>query len=139
MKTHDDDPLLAALLEEFTDRIEAGERLDAASFARAHPERAEEIRRLFPLLKNLARLEGSRSAAEHDLEAGGSPVRALGDFRLLEEIGRGGMGIVYRAEQISLGRTVALKILPFAAVLDPRQIQRFKNKRAHFFETTHNL
>ena len=38
------------------------------------------------------------------------------------------MGIVYEAEQISLGRRVALKVLPFAAVLDPRQLQRFKNE-----------
>ena len=52
----------------------------------------------------------------------------LGDFRILREIGRGGMGVVYEAEQASLGRRVALKVLPFAAVLDPRQLQRFKNE-----------
>src|SRR5262249_32220260 len=50
----------------------------------------------------------------------------LGDFRLLREIGRGGMGIVYEAEQISLRRRVALKVLPFAATLDARPIQRFQ-------------
>jgi serine/threonine protein kinase len=52
----------------------------------------------------------------------------LGDFRVLREIGRGGMGIVYEAEQVSLGRRVALKVLPFAAALDPKQLQRFKNE-----------
>src|SRR5438132_202303 len=52
----------------------------------------------------------------------------LGDFRLLREIGRGGMGIVYEAEQVSLGRRVALKVLPFAGALDPRQLQRFRNE-----------
>jgi hypothetical protein len=52
----------------------------------------------------------------------------LGDFRLLREIGRGGMGVVYEAEQLSLGRRVALKVLPFAAVLDPRQLRRFKSE-----------
>jgi len=57
-----------------------------------------------------------------------SPPRQLGDFRILGEIGRGGMGVVYEAEQISLPRRVALKILPFAAVLDPRHLERFKNE-----------
>jgi len=52
----------------------------------------------------------------------------LGDFRLLREIGRGGMGVVYEAEQISLGRPVALKVLPFAATMDSRQLQRFQNE-----------
>ena len=53
---------------------------------------------------------------------------ALGDFRLIREIGRGGMGIVYEAEQLSLSRHVALKVLPFAAMLDGRQLQRFKTE-----------
>ncbi|MGD9853797.1 MAG: protein kinase, partial [Planctomycetaceae bacterium] len=52
----------------------------------------------------------------------------LGDFRILREIGRGGMGVVYEAEQISLKRRVALKVLPFAAVLDKRQLQRFRTE-----------
>jgi serine/threonine protein kinase/Tfp pilus assembly protein PilF len=52
----------------------------------------------------------------------------LGDFQLVREVGRGGMGVVYEAEQISLGRRVALKVLPFAAALDSRQLQRFKNE-----------
>jgi serine/threonine protein kinase len=68
--------------------------------------------------------QGARPAAgESALDLG-----ELGDFRLLREIGRGGMGVVYEAEQISLHRRVALKVLPFAAALDPRQLQRFKNE-----------
>src|SRR5262249_37362329 len=52
----------------------------------------------------------------------------LGDFRIVCEIGRGGMGVVYEAVQLSLGRRVALKVLPFAAALDARQLQRFQNE-----------
>jgi serine/threonine protein kinase len=52
----------------------------------------------------------------------------LGDYQLLREIGRGGMGIVYEAEQISLRRRVALKILPFVGGVDSRQLQRFRNE-----------
>ena len=46
----------------------------------------------------------------------------------VREVGRGGMGVVYEAEQISLNRRVALKVLPFAATMDPRQLQRFQNE-----------
>src|SRR5262249_5704151 len=52
----------------------------------------------------------------------------LGDFRIVRELGHGGMGIVYEAEQMSLGRRGALKVLPFAATLDSRHLQRFKNE-----------
>src|SRR5207244_6272028 len=57
-----------------------------------------------------------------------APGTVLGDFRIVREIGRGGMGLVYEAEQLSLGRRIALKVLPFALTLDPRQLQRFKNE-----------
>src|SRR5437016_11637106 len=56
------------------------------------------------------------------------PEGPLGDYRILREVGRGGMGVVYEAVQISLGRRVALKVLPFAAALDAKQLQRFKNE-----------
>src|SRR5262249_6339889 len=52
----------------------------------------------------------------------------LGDYRIVREVGRGGMGVVYEAAQISLGRRVALKVLPFAATMDPRHLQRFQNE-----------
>lgn len=64
-----------------------------------------------------------------DIDPEESPtVRKLGDFELLRVIGRGGMGIVYEAQQLSLKRRVALKLLPLISVLDARQIARFKNE-----------
>ena len=56
------------------------------------------------------------------------PPEILGDFRLGREIGRGGVGVVYEARQISLGRRVAVKVLPPASLLDPRQQRRFETE-----------
>ena len=74
---------------------------------------------------------GFASADEADVNPAAAATRdekRLGDFRLLREVGHGGMGVVYEAHQISLDRRVALKVLPFAAVLDSKQIARFKNE-----------
>jgi serine/threonine protein kinase len=70
---------------------------------------------------------GSAPAAEQAASLLHAP-RQLGDFRILRELGRGGMGVVYEAEQMSLGRRVALKVLPFAATMDSRYLQRFQNE-----------
>ncbi len=97
----------------------------------AHPDLAGA---LAPYLQRLVELHdvaaafGHCGAAPPAAEEHSGDERRLGDFVLLEEIGRGGMGVVYEARQISLSRRVALKVLPFAAVLDSRQIARFKNE-----------
>src|SRR5262245_2672685 len=55
-------------------------------------------------------------------------LRTLGDFRLIREIGRGGMGVVYVAEQETLRRTVALKVLPIDLTASPARVERFKRE-----------
>jgi serine/threonine protein kinase len=124
--------LLAELVEEITQAIEAGAPVDLDAYLLAFPQHAEELRRLLPAVQALGQLGGSeRAAAPGEGQAGteGQAVGGvLGDFRILRELGRGGMGVVYEAEQISLGRRVALKVLPFAATMDPRQLQRFINE-----------
>jgi serine/threonine protein kinase len=123
----------ALLVEDLTARVQGGEPLDVDAFLEAHPENAEQLRRLLPALLLLAEVSrsGDGPAPGEATRGFGSPKEELGDlgdFRIIREVGRGGMGIVYEAEQISLGRRVALKVLPFAATMDPRHLQRFHNE-----------
>jgi serine/threonine protein kinase len=110
--------LVSQIADEFLERVGRGERPDVEEYADRHPALAAVLRQILPALQVL-RGPAEPMAALSD---------ALGDFRILREIGRGGMGVVYEAEQVSLGRRVALKVLPFAAALDPRHLQRFKNE-----------
>ncbi len=119
--------VLAELFDELMARVQAGEVIDWDELARRHPNHVEEMRRLLPAAAALGQLSHSSGTGCPDA-AGETLPPALGDFRLVREVGRGGMGIVYEAEQVSLRRRVALKVLPFAATLDPRQLQRFHNE-----------
>jgi serine/threonine protein kinase/tetratricopeptide (TPR) repeat protein len=124
------DCVLDSLVEEFTDRMHAGEHPSIDSFVVRHPERGEQLKNLLPWAKAMAQVNFRSSSGEarpDDFKLSGERAE-LGDFRLIREIGRGGMGVVYEAEQKSLGRRVALKVLPYASMFDPRQLQRFKNE-----------
>jgi serine/threonine protein kinase/Flp pilus assembly protein TadD len=134
------DHALARVVEQVTARIQAGEVIDAARLDADYPEHAERLRLLLPAIQLLA--DASRPDGPPLAVPVGAGVElassTLGDFRLIREIGRGCMGVVYEAEQVSLGRRVALKVLPFAGALDPRQLQRFKNEAqaaAHLHHT----
>ena len=139
------DLVLANLVDEITRRMHFGEPIELESLAGEHPELIGRLRELLPTLQLLGELkQESHNASDKDasnqngdlqnnslhngIAADYAADRTLGDFRIVREIGRGGMGVVYEAEQISLGRTVALKVLPFAAMLDQRQLTRFRNE-----------
>jgi serine/threonine protein kinase len=124
-----DDPRLMEAVQEYHRRLEAGER----------PQRQELLGRYADIARPLAEcLDGLDLLHNVPLSAGRAgaapparqelPSEPLGDFRIVRELGRGGMGIVYEAVQMSLGRRVALKVLPFAATLDAKHLQRFHNE-----------
>lgn len=121
---------LADILERYLADLERGAAPDRATFLGEHAELADELR---PYLDSLDKLH----VATQDLrtmrtlggkEASEPAAKQIGEYKIVREIGRGGMGVVYEAHQESLNRRVALKILPFAAVLDQRQIARFRNE-----------
>ncbi len=123
--------LLGEILDELLVQAEGGHAPDIEAACAQHPELASEIRhyvRSMQMLHNAAHAKPISSADSSRIDLLAPPERQLGDYRLVREIGRGGMGIVYEAQQLSLSRRVALKILPFAAVLDGRQITRFQNE-----------
>jgi serine/threonine protein kinase len=124
------DPVLGQLVEELTQKLQAGESIDPEAYLAAQPEHAEALRRLLPAIDLLAHLGAMGGEDEpRRVIPGDHPaveLGVLGDYRIIREVGRGGMGVVYEARQLSLNRRVALKVLPFAAALDPRQLQRFQ-------------
>jgi hypothetical protein len=103
-----------------------GSVLRSPSNTRQHPDLADEIRELFPALVVMEDL-GS-VVGQPTLSRPGPIPELLGDFRILREVGRGGMGVVYEAVQESLGRHVALKMLPYPGLLDATQLERFRRE-----------
>jgi eukaryotic-like serine/threonine-protein kinase len=123
---------LDELAYEFVERHRRGERPAPEDYADRYPHLADEIRELFPTLAMMERLrtdseQPAGSAAERPRRHGPTPER-LGDYLILREIGRGGMGIVYEAVQESLGRHVALKVLAHDPPPDPVALVRFRRE-----------
>ncbi len=118
--------LLDQLAEEFAERWRRGERPSLAEYAQRYPDLADDIQELFPAMVEIEQAEGDRREVAEPVAV---PVlQMMGDYRILREIGHGGMGIVYEAEQVSLSRHVALKVLPRRTLADPRQRRRFERE-----------
>lgn len=136
---------LVAALDEYVAALERGDAEPAEVFAARRPDLGDELLECLEgvravhaavasarkaeraLSPSLGRLPGDTDD-RRDSAAGDEAPRVIGDYRVVREIGRGGMGVVYEAVESSLRRRVALKVLPFAAVLDQRQIARFRNE-----------
>ncbi len=123
------DQQLAEAMEAYLAELKSGATPDMEAFARRYGDIADDLRGILPGLEIIHGLLAPAEDAGQQRESDPlRPLATLGDYRIVRELGRGGMGVVYEAEQLSLGRTVALKILPFAGMLDERQLIRFKNE-----------
>ena len=116
---------LAAVVDQLTTRLMSGDQVDWDVELARHPELAGSLRELIPTIGWMAALG---RAPEGGLPPGSIPHRQLGDYQLIREIGRGGMGIVYEGRQASLDRRVAIKILACPVLLDERQRRRFQTE-----------
>jgi serine/threonine protein kinase/WD40 repeat protein len=119
------------MLEGYLEQLEQGTPPEPEEWLARYPgvgEPLEEYLATLELLHQTAVSFRSGSPTEAAPTLADAALGQLGDFRLLREVAHGGMGIVYEAEQLSLGRRVALKVLPLAGALDRRQLQRFHNE-----------
>ena len=114
-----------ALSHDFLARHRNGERPSIDEYVRRHPSLAEQIKNVFPAVLSLEKIKLGKKEAGDRASLAGHEVKQLGDFKILREIGRGGMGIVFAARQESLGRVVAIKVLPKQSLLDDAELERF--------------
>src|SRR6516162_4915757 len=118
------------LAEEFAARFRRGERPSLQEYIDRCPDLAEEIHELFPALVEVEQAEEDQPQRPGAAETAVAlpPLGQVGDYRVLREVGRGGMGVVYEAEQVSLGRRVALKVLPRQVSQDLKTLARFRRE-----------
>jgi serine/threonine protein kinase len=122
---------LALVLDQYMSELEmTGLPPDIDRLANDHPDLAVELRSYADSLQVLHQMTtGLRpESAQPPSPTTSNRAKRLGDYEIIREVGRGGMGVVYEARQLSLNRLVALKVLPFAAMLDERQIARFRTE-----------
>lgn len=127
------DRLLATLLSDMADEVAAGREVDFAAVCQRNPEVASDLRRLWGavLVTDIAGVAAEQLPAADSSDQTGRRWQRLqlpttiGDYELQVEIGRGGMGVVFRAKQISLGRSVAVKMILRGRLASDSDLQRF--------------
>jgi hypothetical protein len=117
-----DERRVGAIIAAYLEALDRGETADRGAVLQQHPDCARELESFFA---DQDRVRGLVPAGPPTAAAAG---HRLGDYELLEEIGRGGMGVVFRARQISLGRLVAVKVILAADIASAEELWRFRRE-----------
>ena len=128
--TDDDRDPVDIAADEFAERYRKGQYPSVTEYVQRFPDQAEELKDLLPAVAMMEQLKKNEESRIDSFERQSviSGLQQLGDFRIIREIGHGGMGVVYEAEQESLGRHVALKVLSPATFDSPKSIRRFRRE-----------
>ncbi len=120
---------VVAALEDYQEAMRGGRSFDRAAFLLEHAHVADQVQEFLDALELIQSVAGAMApeGASTENQNALEPGEILGDFRILHEVGRGGMGVVYEAEQVSFPeRRVALKVIASASALDTPTLQRFR-------------
>ncbi len=136
-----DEGRLFQAVQSYLHELEQGRRPSRREWLARYPELGPALRDCLDglgLIRDAAASISVPRSAAADARVGVQAGTPIGDFHIIREIGRGGMGIIYEATQLSLGRRVALKVLPFAAGLDNKFLQRFRLESQAAAQLHHN-
>ncbi len=126
--TNPDPQDIDRIAEEFSNAIRSGENPSVDTFIDRYPDDSEQLRQLLNSIEMIERIK--RQSVQDDVQRKHHEltVQQLDDYRIVREIGRGGMGLVFEAIDQSLHRRVAIKVLPSGLLSDPRNLDRFQTE-----------
>jgi eukaryotic-like serine/threonine-protein kinase len=122
--------LIETIVAEFTAALRQGQKISIAEYQARYPELAEEIDEVLSSVEMIEQLKSASDTATNNrrLLDDVSKLENIGPYKILREVGRGGMGVVFEATHLTLGRHVAIKVLPTPLINGDSVVERFQRE-----------